>query len=182
MLESYIGNSNDISTLVQDVVNLLLKYVLTEGESWREMLKTIPSKWWFEYSQQLWFLVKFHTVVWGSAIYLCEDSWTSKVACDLFNGRYSVMVPFSIVVFLCIQAFLDLAIGFWGIDKWKDTISRFTNLTDDFQVLETFQLSFHMRSHCYQAFLLSLYDGFGIRLKSNVIFTLEALDSFEVVW
>ena len=38
-----ISNSNDTGALVQDVVNLLLEYVLTAGQSWGKMLKTVLS-------------------------------------------------------------------------------------------------------------------------------------------
>ena len=91
-----------------------------------------------------------------------------------------MVIPFDAVVeFLSIQACSDLAIRFPGIGKRRYPVGRFIYFTDDFKALKTFQLSLHMRSHCYWALAWWVYDQFDISLEGDMIFACKAI---KAIW
>ena len=61
-------------------------------------------------------------------------------------------------------------------------VSWFVNFADNLKMFETLQFSLYMRSHCNRAFPQGLNDGSSVRLKGDVIFTLEASNPLEAVW
>ena len=76
----------------------------------------------------------------------------------------------------------DPLIWFPCIGKKGDPIRGFIYLADDFKVFQAFQLSLHMRSHCYWALLWGVYDWPCVGFECDMVLPCEASNSFKAVW